>query len=273
MKNLTIPDGLAGEDLFDFLIKNKQLLIAAKKSALKYADAVSSSGFYVTPKGDIIKGINEGTVPADATSMDASLIINTTFWYDSHGDVHIDGIWKKSLSEPKLLYLLQEHSLTFKGIISDEIKAYTKRIPWKELGVNFDGETQALVFDAKIEKSRNEFMFDEYRKGHVKNHSVGMRYVDIQLAINSEADFYKEEFALWNKYIAKIANQDAVQEAGYFWAVKEAGCVEGSAVPIGSNIITPTQSIKSDTSEKPVVTTSPEPSPEALNMKQLLQIF
>jgi hypothetical protein len=37
-----------------------------------------------------------------------------------------------------------------------------------------------------------------------------------------------------------VANQDAAEEKGFFWAVKEAKVIEGSAVPLGSNWITPT---------------------------------
>lgn len=273
MNKLTIPDGLKGNDLFEFLMKNKNVLIAEKKLQFKTGDAVSSSGFFVTAKGDIVKGA-PNTVADDATTLQVQSVINTTFWYDSHGDVHIDGIWKKSLAETKLLYLLQEHSMTFKGIISEEIKAYTKRIPWKELGVDFEGETQALIFDSKLTKTRNEFMFNEYKNGHVRNHSVGMRYVSIDLAINSDDEYYKEEFATWNKYIDKIANKEQVENASYFWAVREAKCVEGSAVPIGSNIITPTREVKTDTVDQPPSGTGEQPSDKSgLNMKQILQIF
>jgi hypothetical protein len=37
-------------------------------------------------------------------------------------------------------------------------------------------ETEALVFNVEIDKDRNDFMFNQYAKGYVKEHSVGMRY-------------------------------------------------------------------------------------------------
>ncbi|KKK49589.1 hypothetical protein LCGC14_3133520, partial [marine sediment metagenome] len=42
---------------------------------------------------------------------------------------------------------------------------------WSELGFDFEGQTQALVFESTIKKERNEFMFKQYAKGFVKNHS------------------------------------------------------------------------------------------------------
>jgi len=236
---IEIPE-ISGKKLYDFLTANKSSLIAQKKFEVKRGDPFVYSGSIENDKGRTVKA----NTPLDANRNEIQVlsVINTTYWMDSHSDVHIDGLWKKSLFETKDLYLLQEHSMTFKGIITDNVKAYTKKIAWRTLGVDFDGYTEALVFDSSISKDRNTFMFDEYRKGHVKNHSVGMRYVKIELAINDED--YKDEFACWNKYTEYIANKEAAIAQGYYWPVTEAKCVEGSAVPIGSNTITPTQSVK-----------------------------
>lgn len=236
---IEIPD-IKGKDLFDFLIENKSTLIAQKKFEPKRGDGFCFSSSFENNKGRTIKA--NTPISQDRDSITVSSIINTTYWFDSHKDVHIDGIWKRSLSQPRQLYLLQEHSLSFKGIISDEVTAYTKKIAWRKFGIEVDGYTEALVFDSVIKKSRNEYMFGEYAQGHVKNHSVGMQYVSMDLAINDED--YPAYHELWNKYIDKIANQDEVKEAGYFWPIFEAKAIEGSAVPIGSNIVTPTQSVK-----------------------------
>lgn len=232
-----IPENLTHPELFEFLKTNKAVLTAQKKFEMKRADPTSMAGYYVNDKGDITKSpFNESE---DVSAIARSLVINTTNWLDSHSDVHIPGLWKKSLSENKSLYLLQEHNMTFKDIISEGVQAFTKRMTWQSLGVNLMGETEALIFNASITKERNEFMFNQYRKGYVKNHSVGMRYVDIQMAINDESKYYIEEKAVWDKYINQIANKSEAEDKGYFWAVTQAKVVEGSAVPIGSNIHTP----------------------------------
>jgi hypothetical protein len=69
-----------------------------------------------------------------------------------------------------------------------------------------------------------------------------MIYVKLQLAINDEEEV--QEFEVWNKYIDEIANKDDAVNQGYFWAILEAKLIEGSAVPIGSNTITPTLEVK-----------------------------
>lgn len=264
----SIPVDLAGKELFEFLLKNKNLLITEKKSTVKFGDAFCLSNLYINEKGeveDISKAANSG-IDENVDAIQVLSIINTCNWMDSHSDVHIPGIWKKSLSENKMLYLLQEHSMTFKGIITDDLKASTRDYSWKDLGVDAPGVTEALVFDSRIEKSRNTFMFNEYRMKRVKNHSVGMNYVRIEMAIND--DEYKSEFAVWNKYIGQIANKSLAEKKGYFFAVTEAKVVEGSAVPIGSNRITPTQSVEQaksmdqpleGTETQPVTTTEKKP--------------
>ena len=81
-------------------------------------------------------------------------------------------------------------------------------------------------------------MFERYKNKKVKNHSVGMQYVKLMLAINS--DDYPTEKEIWDKYYPAIANKKAADDAGFFWAIKEAKALEGSAVPLGSNFATPT---------------------------------
>jgi len=258
--NATIPEGLKGKELFEFLKKNKSLLIAEKKSEKKKADAFAMRMF-VDPDGKLTKAF--APIDNTATVILATSIINTTNWMDSHSDVHIQGLWKKSLQETKDLYLLQEHMMTFAGIITDQVKAYTKKFTWQELGYDAPGTTEALVFESTIDNERNTFMFDQYRKGYVKNHSVGMQYVNLELAINDPGDYWKEEFAVWNKYFDTIANKDVAEGQGYFWAVREAKVIEGSAVPIGSNVMTPTQSVERvknySTEEQPPLGTETQP--------------
>jgi len=269
MNEVSIPD-VKGEELFKFLKENKNILIAQKKYNVKRADPFHVTGSFVNNKGEVVK--SAAPVSLDENVLKNSTVINTTNWLDSHGDVHIPGLWKKSLGENKGLYLLQEHSMTFKGIITDEVEAFTKTMTWKELGLEAPGETQALIFNNTIYKDRNPFMFDQYAKGRVKNHSVGMRYVDIQMAINSEDEYYKDELAIWNKYIDTIANKEEAEEKGYFFAVKQAKVIEGSAVPIGSNRITPTLENKESTAQTPPLGTF-EPPHKTFDIKQILQNF
>lgn len=228
---LEIPQFKTNKELFNFLIENKSTLIAQKLNTFKHGDHVGG----VTSEQSANKAL-EGT-----DNVQIKAVINTTNFMDSHKDVHLPGLWKKSLSENKRILHVQEHkSQSFDKIIADgeDLKAYTETISWKELGYNATGTTEALVFDSTIKASRNPYMFNQYKNGYVKNHSVGMRYVKIFMAINDE-DF-PEEKATWDKYYNEIINKEEADSHGYFWAVTEAKVIEGSAVPIGSNPITPT---------------------------------
>lgn len=240
---IQIPQFADNVQLFAWLKANKNLIITAKKSEVKHADAVSFHPVTVNSNGQIEKAIaNPELLKLDEFTVD--VVINTTYLMDSHDDVHIDGLWTKSLKETKLLYHLQEHRMEFDKVISDRVTASTRKMSWAEIGQPYAGETEALLFHSTIEKSRNPYMSEQYAKGYVKNHSVGMRYVKIELAINSESKFDEEEKAVWDKYIEKIANRDTVESQGYFWAVTEAKLIEGSAVLMGSNFATPTLSIQ-----------------------------
>jgi len=233
---MDIPEFDSKDELIDFLVTNKSTLVAQKKAVMKEADALSI--LYYDSKEETFKANKPFTPENDEIKV--KVVINTTNIMDSHDDVHIKGLWGKSLKQNKMIMHLQEHKMSFDKIISDgkDLKAFVKVIPWTELGLKFEGDTQALIFDSTIKRGRNEFMFDQYAKGFVKNHSVGMSYIRIDLAVNNEG--YDKEFEIWEKYIDSIANKELAEDKGYFWAVREARIIEGSAVPIGSNTATPT---------------------------------
>lgn len=231
------------QELFTWLRTNKSALIAEKKYNVKRADATCYLLGQINQKEHADKSDNPNN-NQDYSKIKAELIINTTNLMDSHSDVHIPGLWNKSLKELKTVYLLQEHEMSFKGIISDDNKASVKTMTWNDLGFpEYKGLTQALVFNSNIDKERNPYMFEQYLKGRVKNHSVGMQYVKLDLAINSDYRDDAEEKAVWDKYFLQIVNQDKALDQGYFWAVTEAKIIEGSAVPVGSNYVTPTYSM------------------------------
>jgi len=247
MRNIDIPIGLKGFEAYKWLQANQRIFVKAKKSAMKKADGVCLSTSFVNRKGVIVKE----ALPTEKNDNELknSTIINTCLYYDSHGDVHLPGIWKKSLADNNKrpvndILLLQEHKMAFNSIIADgaDVFPYTKTLTWRELGVDFDGETESLIFDNTISKDRNPYMFGQYAKGYVKNHSVGMYYVNIDLAIGYEHKDFKEENELFYKWIDLIPNKAEVIEDGMFWAVSEAKVGEGSAVPRGSNPITPVYS-------------------------------
>ena len=229
------------KDLFSFLVNEKELIFNAKKSEIKRADSVF--GLVQEDNNDsIVKA--HATIAEDVTSIKVSAIINTTNVIDSHQDLHINSIWSKSLKENSRILHLQEHKNQFDKIISSgkDLKARTKTGNFADFGMNLQGTTQALIFDSIVKQARNGFMFDQYKNGHVNEHSVGMQYMKMTLAI-SDSEF-KEEFREWEKYYDRIANKEVAESLGFFFAVQEAKVIEGSAVTLGSNQFTPTQNIE-----------------------------
>lgn len=256
MKRTPIPFFKNKKDLFAFLVENKALLMEEKKFFPKYGDGIAFMNTFYDKALDEFKTY-KANLPVDIGSkneLKVKVVINTTNLLDSHGDVHIPGIWKKSLSENKMLMHLREHQMAFDAIIADgkELKAYTETMSWKDLGYNFQGNTEALVFESTIKKSRNPYMFEQYASGYVKNHSVGMQYVSFVLCVNEAEDpYYGAEFEAWEKYFPLVANKEDALARGWFWAVKEAKAREGSAVPLGSNWATPT--LENDMKSEPVI--------------------
>lgn len=250
------------QELFAALRENKRDIIATKKMSVKESDSVIYVPSVLNEKGESVK--SQETNLLDIDKIHAKLVINTTLLMDSHSDVHLNGIWKKSVKETKSPYLLQEHKMTFDHIISDNVKASVEAISWKDLGFNYSGSTEALIFDATISKDRNEYMFNQYAKGFVKEHSVGMRYINIELGINSESKYDEEEKKVWDKYIDLVVNKDVAEEQGYAWFVHEAKIIEGSAVVKGSNFATPTISVEAAKS----TSTKTEPSSDTQIFKK-----
>jgi hypothetical protein len=231
------------KEMYSALIENKDILIAQKKAVKKEVDCdIVVEPIIVRDKLKANKQEGEMLEPSPLNELKVVVIINTTNYLDSHGDVHLPGIWNKSLSDNKMIMHLQEHEMEFDKIISDgdDLKAYVKNYTWSELGYNYPGVTEGLTFESTIKRSRNEFMLNQYANKWVRNHSVGMYYVKMDCAINDED--YPNEFEAWNKYYSQIANKETADEKGYFWYVLEAKVIEGSAVPIGSNQATPTLS-------------------------------
>lgn len=249
------------EALFDYLKQNKSMLIMQKKSAIKHTDSIAVS---ITKNA-----VNKESIDISRPFI-GKLVINTTNLLDSHSDVHLPGIWTKSLNENKNIMLLQEHEMSFDHVISDKVKASAETISWNELGFNYTGNTQALMFDAEIDSNRNRFMAEQYANGYVKNHSVGMQYVKLELAMDSNSINDQEEKAVWDKYINEIANKEDAIAQGFFWAVHEAKIIEGSAVVRGSNFATPTLSLEN---KEPLKDTQEHKEPTIVTQSIKLKLF
>ncbi|MDX5586506.1 MAG: hypothetical protein QNK20_16590 [Aureibaculum sp.] len=207
-----------------------------KKATIKKADSIKMTPLKIT--SDIGK----------ANDFEVGFIypvINTTRYLDSHNDVHIDGIWNKSVSEQfGKLYYVADHKLEVTSIIAhkQDVQPMLISLSWSSLGADYAGDTQALVYKIAekdiVLPAAKEII--EGRKD-IEN-SVRMEYVKFSLAVSSADADFTEENDTFNKFIGSIANKEQAIENGYFWAIEEAKIYkEGSMVLAGSNDVTPIQ--------------------------------
>ena len=260
------------KELFTYLKENKSDLIEMKKSVMKKADAF----FTPTQKAEVTEEVNKSEVTKNenATELNKTIIGNTYYWIDSHYDVHVKNCFKKSIKErADKIFHLHDHEFKITSQVGKFSKLYEKQIAWKDLGVSIEGNTTALFADTTIKRSQNSFVFDEYKDGNINQHSVGMNYVKVQLALNSEEEEDVEYKELFDDYIDLIGNKTKALEAGFFWVVKEAKLLEISAVLLGSNELTPTLDPETKEEVNEIITETVEEIKEEVKEEKKDQTF
>jgi hypothetical protein len=251
-------------ELFKYLVTNKSDLISLKKSALKFTDVVS---YFPETSETVTKAKYPYLNDEEKGVLKRTIIGNTYNWMDSHSDVHLSGIFTESIKQKGTkIFHLNSHMLDFSAKIGKPTNVYEKEISWRELGQGKTGMTEALFIESEIRKTYNETLYNAYLNDEVDQHSVGMQYVKIALAVN-DGDEYPKEYEEWQKHIGKIGNRQKAEAQGYFWAVYEAKLVEVSAVLLGSNELTPTLGHKT----QPTESLSFKVHPPTSSRKELLE--
>lgn len=232
------------KELFKYLVDNKRELIDMKKSVVKCADVVNAMPVAVR---DNASKANAYLYENDEEKgvLKRTIVANTYNWLDSHGDVHIPGIFTESIAQrgAKAPHL-HDHKFELEARVGKPIKFYEKQVSWRELGQGKTGMTTALFMESEIRRSLNEKVYNEYKDDEIDQHSVAMRYIKIALAVNDEEN-YPKEYEEWQKHIKNIGNRAEAEKQGYFYAIYEAALIEVSAVLLGSNELTPTLGSKS----------------------------
>lgn len=234
-----IPEFGTKAELFSYLKAEKQSLIRKKRSMDIWADPVFSHANAFVPTKGVATKDNSPVQDEDTGVLRVKVVANTANWIDSHMDLILPDAPLKSIKERAgMIPMLHDHEHKLEAEIGDVKDIYLADVSLRELGLDRSGKTQSLIFVADIKRSYNEKVYNKYRQGRIKQHSIGLRYVKLTLAINDEE--YEEEFAEWNKYIDQVINREVAEEAGYFWPVQEYMLIENSAVLFGSNVLTPT---------------------------------
>lgn len=219
----------------DYLVKHNKEIIEFKKAVVKHTTPTTTD----KESCSTFKALSTSKEHDTDNVIKRTVIGNTYNWLDSHGDVHLDGTFGKSISERQnKIWHLHDHEQKITAKVGNPSKIYEETVAWSDLGVKKAGTTTALMMDSNIRKDYNNLIFQEYKDGNIDQHSVGMYYVKIDFAVNDKD--HKAEFKTWNDNIENIGNREKAEELGYFYAVKEAKLVEISAVLQGSNELTPT---------------------------------
>jgi len=169
-------------------------------------------------------------------------VINSTNIIDSHLDLHMPEIWNKTVSDNPYSYHLKQHKAEFENVISSKAKSYNEKTNFNKIGLDIDFKTTININEFILEKSKMPFMFDAYVNGDVKQHSIGMIYVNIDVAYYDEES--EKQMAFFEEMKKKAVNPEIANEYGYFWVVYEAKKRKSSAVVFGSNSVTPTLWVK-----------------------------
>lgn len=223
-------------DMVKFMQKNREEMFAVKKAEYKTkSEAVLKSGLFVKEFQPLIEDISGDFIQVKS-------IINTTNVIDSHMDLHLQGIWNKTVKDNPFSHHLKSHKSDFEFVISNKAKSYNERMNFKDLGLSVDMEMDANINEFILQRKKLPMMFDAYKNGEVNEHSVGMMYVNLDVAFYDEDS--QKEMEYFEKMKSLAINPEVADEYGYIWIVSEAKKREGSAVVFGSNSITPTLSVK-----------------------------
>jgi hypothetical protein len=246
---------LKGEELFSYLRNNKKELLQIKVSSLKLCDAVIGNTTIINrePKTEVTKE-DTGDTPSEPGTLHVKMVANVANVVDSYMDMLLPGAYTESINKrgTSIPHLL-DHNQSAIGHIGDVTKVYTQDMSITELGYSAPGMTEALLMESTVRKDYNPETYKFYSNGKINQHSIGLSYGSLELAINSSHEADKVEKATWDKYYPQVINKDIVDKKGYFYVVPKVDVRENSAVLFGANPLTPTLSIKSNSSAQEIL--------------------
>lgn len=215
---------------------NREELLAEKKAAF----GINQQRFKTCKNGIVqeftAKSSNIfGRSPIQLADDEALVVVNSVGFMDSHLDVSMKGSWNKSIAERgSTLKPLLDHEYVVRNLYAQNKQAMIIDVPIVDLGYNSQGTTEVFAVHIKLEDME---VLDMYQKNMLTEHSAGLQYVNIKMAVNDERD--EEGFAEWQKARGSVINGEMADEYGFFYPVYEQKAIEPSAVVMGSNPYTP----------------------------------
>lgn len=238
IKSIYFPDKefSTKEELFKDLKDNLDFITDAKKSQIQKS---CEKGVSVTCKSlDLLKFTDQ----LKGIKIDDNfyyIAVNSTKILDSHEDLHIDGLWKKSIKDQQgKNYLVLDHDLSIKSVVvrKEHIEIFTAKIPFSLIGKTYDGDTEVLIYKFAKDKVKDESVKEWLDSGDSIEGSVRMQYVLFYLCMDSNNPDDVKFKSDYDQYYPMIANKEDFEYIPYFFAIKEAKNVrEASLVVFGSN--------------------------------------
>ena len=158
----------------DYLVKHNKEIIEFKKAVVKHTTPTTTD----KESCSTVKALSTSKEHDTDNVIKRTVIGNTYNWLDSHGDVHLEGTFGKSISERQnKIWHLHDHEQKITAKVGIPSKIYEEKVEWSDLGIKKAGTTTALMMDSDIRKDYNNLIFQEYKDGNIDQHSVGMYYV------------------------------------------------------------------------------------------------
>ncbi|HWZ03028.1 MAG TPA: hypothetical protein VNX40_05405 [Mucilaginibacter sp.] len=230
-----IPSFATQPERFAYLRKNVGQIIQQKKSLPIKSDIFDWGCLPVNTKATI----KEDGSMLGPDEIEVNAIANLSGWCDSYMDVMIKDNWNKTISDKAIVYHLKNHEYSTDDVVGKNPELYTKIMPMEYFGITSDVvKAQALLMRSVVPKEYDSKTYLLYRDNQIKQHSIGLRYIQIVLCMNSDLEedvTYKKN---WDKYYPCVINKDLVDQYRYFFAVIESQILENSCVLFGANINT-----------------------------------
>lgn len=228
------------EEMFNELKSNIDLIIDKKKSEFQYS---RDKGTAISCKS--LNGLKLSDAEKASIQVDDDyyyIVVNSTNILDSHEDLHVNGIWNKSVQDNQgKNYLVTDHELDIANVVvrKEHIEMFVVTVSFKSLGYPYAGNTEILVYKFRKDRVLIQSVKEWLESGDEIQASVRMRYVTIEFAMDSNDPEFAIEKKRYEQYKSKIANIADFEYVYYFYIIKDAvNQRESSLVIAGSNHVT-----------------------------------
>lgn len=236
---VAIPEFATKSALFDYLKTNEGKIVKTKKSMPINSDIFEWGTLPVNER----QTVKEDGSALSPNEIEVNAIANLSGWCDTYFDVMIKDNWKKTISDKSIVYHLKNHKYSTDDIVGKDAELYVKNFDLSYFGIESDvTKAQALMMRSIVSKEYDPKTYMLYRDGQIKQHSIGLRYINIKLCLDSPSEEDAEYKKNWDKYYPDVINKDKVDAYGFFWAVTESKILENSCVLFGANENTPVYS-------------------------------